>query len=344
MRLPAGGQGPPIGSNAADSPGAEWAPGGPRPKPSGKAQEDSLAVLERASALGRSGRAFALLTVVRTEGFSSAKAGDKGIWAGNDQWWGWVGGSCAGPIARRHARAALEDGQCRLICITRDLETPTRAGVLLEPMSCFSGGTIEILIEPRIPAPQLVVFGDSPVATALRRLGEAMGYRLRSVDPQADAPRGSQQTAEAHGGGEGRQLWVVVASHGDGDAIALRWALSAGAQYVGLIASRRRHASLQEQLHKSGLDSTAVAQVRGPAGLDIGARRPDEVALSVLAECIALMRADKAPSEQAAGSAPGREASPPRAPRAATATEPSTRPSSAGQSSDHGPGEIHEPK
>lgn len=283
---------------------------------------DSLGVLERAAELGRAGRAFALLTVVRTEGLSSGKIGDKGLLSDDGQWWGWVGGSCAGPVARRHARASLETGECRLLCISRDSETPDRPGVVLEPMTCFSGGTVEILIEPCVPAPELVVFGDSPVAAALRLLGEAMGYRLRSVDPNdAESPSTSESSgALGERAASAQQLWVVVASHGDGDAMALRWALAARAQYVGLIASRRRHAALQKQLIDAGLDDASVAQVRGPAGLDIGAKRASEVAVSVLAECVAVMRSGGS-TGKAEDTASTGAVSPPGAPEAAASAE-----------------------
>jgi xanthine dehydrogenase accessory factor len=187
---------------------------------------------------------------------------------------GWVGGSCAQDLVLREALRALSEGTPRLLRLSpeggRDEE-----GVVSERMTCHSGGTLEIYVEPFLPRPRLVVVGDSPVAKALASLGAPLGFQLSEhLDLGAALDLGDPSDA-----------WVVIASMGD-DEQALEDALRSGAPYVALVASRRRAASLREYLHARGLDEAALARLKAPAGLDIGARGGAEVALSILAEIV----------------------------------------------------------
>jgi CTP:molybdopterin cytidylyltransferase MocA/xanthine/CO dehydrogenase XdhC/CoxF family maturation factor len=221
------------------------------------------------------------MTVVRAAPPTSAKAGDKAILTEGGEWFGWVGGSCAEPTARRAAARALADGQCRLVHLTNDEADLVRPGVELAAMTCHSGGSLEIYVEPHLSDPRLIVFGRSPIAQAVCELGRMLAYRPVPVDLGAN--EGEPGALAALRGG--RHL-VVVASHGRFELEALTWALRSGATYVGLVTSQRRLPGVLERLREQGLTTEQLARLRAPAGLAIGATRPAEVALSILSQVV----------------------------------------------------------
>jgi xanthine dehydrogenase accessory factor len=143
-------------------------------------------------------------------------------------------------------------------------------------MTCHSGGTLEIYLEPVLPAPELVVVGDSPVAEALLTLAEPLGFRvLRSLDDIA--------TPDA---------WVVAAAmSSDEDHPLVRDALARDVRYVAMVASQRRTSAFVAELQDEGVADDALARLRAPAGLDIGAVNGPEIALSILAQIVQTRRA-----------------------------------------------------
>lgn len=251
------------------TPARSLAPSGPSSRLWGSAE-----LLPVAARLASEGTAFALITVVRAVRPTSGQPGDKAILTESGEWFGWVGGSCAEPTARRAARAALEDGQCRLIHLTNDETDFARSGVEVAAMTCHSGGSLELYVEPHLPQPSLVVFGHSPIARAVCELGAFMKYRVAQVTELGLLPE--------------RASFVVVASHGQAEVEVLGWALRSGASYVGLIASQRRWDDVRRRLSDLGPDQ--LARLRAPAGLRIRASAPEEVALSVLSEIVAESR------------------------------------------------------
>ncbi len=245
-----------------------------------------------------------LITVVRAVAPTSAKPGDKAILTEQGEWFGWVGGSCAEPTARRAALAALADGRCRLIHLTNDEAVAARSGVELAAMSCYSGGSLEIYVEPHLVEPALLVFGRSPIAQAVAELGAALKYQVTRVDlrPEAALADGGNADLAAVGPtsmanrmselpqAPGTNTFIVVASHGYAEHQALAWALSGEAAYVGLVSSQRRVPEVLRQLAERGVPAERLSQLRAPAGLAIGASGPEEVALSVLSEMVAARR------------------------------------------------------
>ena len=212
---------------------------------------------------------------------------------------GWLGGSCTQPTVVREAQRALAEGQPRLVALAPDPETARRPGVTVFPMTCNSGGSVDIYLEPVLPAPRLVVFGVSPTARALSKLGKAMGYSVVAVDPAAepelfpdadqvltDPGRAPKLFAPSHG-----PRYAVVATLGERDESAIRDALAMTPDYLGVVASRKRFAQMRETLLSGGVTAAAVDSIHSPAGLNIGAERPEEIALSVLAEIVELQRA-----------------------------------------------------
>ncbi len=233
----------------------------------------------RAAELSERGQAYAIATVVARRAPSSSIVGQKAIVESDGGFHGWLGGSCIEPVVRKEAREALRDGRPRLIVLAPDARS-ARPDAIVYPMTCHSGGTVEIYLEPQLPASLLLLYGDSPVSHALAAMGEQAGYRVRLLD-EPD----SRERLEADISDEARR-YAVVATLGDWDMEAVEDALRAGSHYVGLIASPRRSDEMRRLLLARKWDEDELRPLVGPAGLDIGAREPAEIAISILAELI----------------------------------------------------------
>jgi xanthine dehydrogenase accessory factor len=245
-------------------------------------------LLALAADLQQRGEAFALATVVRCEAPTSAKPGAKVLIREDGSVQGWVGGACAEPVVVREALSALRDGRPRLIGLYGEgARTPGRTEGMLEyGMTCHSGGTLEIYVEPYLPKPQLVLVGHGPVISSLASLGGAAGFAVSTLSENA-------QTAQLAQMGVDHRTSVVIASHADTDEDALARVLETDAGYVSLVASRRRAAVIFERVKQRGTSPDRFGRLKAPAGLDIGAITPEEIAVSILAEIIQHRRSGK---------------------------------------------------
>jgi xanthine dehydrogenase accessory factor len=234
----------------------------------------------RVAALEEERVAFVHATVVRAGRPASVRAGATALVLGDGTIEGFVGGHCAEPSVRLHALRALETGEALLLRIEPgDGTGTTTEGAVTEHNPCLSGGALEIFLEPHVPAPRILVVGETPIAHALAELGRAVGYAVAAhpdgaIDPHRD------------------DAALIVASHGRDEDRALATALEAGVPYVALVASRKRGEAVVADLD---VDDADRARVHTPAGLDIGARTPGEVTLSILAEIVASRRPQTAP-------------------------------------------------
>jgi xanthine dehydrogenase accessory factor len=227
-------------------------------------------LLERAQRLRSARTPFVLATVVRAQRPTSAKAGDSALVLPDGTIDGFVGGACAESTVRLEGLRLLATGESTLLRITPSgtADDPVE-GLVTVANPCLSGGTLEIFLEAMVPPPLVVVLGEAPVARALVEVGAALGYEMMQA---TDAIPGDAAA-------------VVVASHGRDEEPVLVAALRAGVPYVALVASRRRAAAVL-----AGLSDVDTSRVHAPAGLDIGARTPAEVALSIFAEVVASRR------------------------------------------------------
>jgi xanthine dehydrogenase accessory factor len=241
-------------------------------------------LLRLAADLAEREEPFVLAVVVRRQPASSAQPGNMALVTAGGDFHGWLGGSCTKPTVVREAARALTGGQPRLLVLTPDPAAEQRSGVDVFPMTCNSGGSVEIYLEPILPAPRLVVYGASPTAQALARLGQSMGYTAVAVDDDLEAFR--QSAAPAHA-----PRFTVVATMGEGDEEAIRAALALEPAYLGVVASAKRFATMRDTLLARGVPAAALDRIRCPAGLKIGARTPEEIALSILAEIVERQRA-----------------------------------------------------
>ena len=256
-------------------------------------------LLEQVAVLKGHGKPFVLATVVACKPPTSAKAGAKAVVQPDGSFHGWVGGSCAQPLVTQESLKALRDGQARLVLLApRPEEVDVGLeGTVLIPMTCQSEGTLAIYLEPFLPRRDLVVVGQSPTARSLAALGGSLGFQICVCDPAATEelfPEADAlvQDLQAVPGTIGPRSYVVVATMGHYDEEALEAVLSGQADYVGLVASPKRGRAVIDYLTAKGVSSEALQRVKYPAGLDIGAQTPEEVALSILTEIVQRMRAN----------------------------------------------------
>jgi xanthine dehydrogenase accessory factor len=237
-------------------------------------------LLELAYALTKAGEPFVLATVVWCERPTSAKPGAGAIIQADGTITGWIGGSCAQPVVIREAQRILREGDDSYLLRLGTSETaPERGDMRVFPMSCASGGVLDIFMEPHVPLPQLALIGDSPVISALKSLAEVAGFWVT----QFSTPDLSQLSIDEH-------TSIVVATHGYYDEEVLEQVLHSPAAYVGMVGSRKRAAACRDYLRTSGLTEQQIARLRAPVGLDIGAVTPAEIAASILAELIQVRR------------------------------------------------------
>ena len=245
--------------------------------------------LSKADELLTDGQSFAIAVVVRYQAPISGKPGNKAIIFPDGKIWGWIGGGCAQPVVVKEALKALADGQPRLIRISPS--SSPEEGTVDYTMTCHSGGTLDIYIEPVLPKPHILILGRSPVAKTLARLGKAIGYGISVVAPGADRetfPDSDLVQAELDLGQlkTTLQTFIVVSTQGESDEEALEQALLTKAAYVAFVASKAKASKLLDDFRERGVTADRLSQVRAPAGLDIAASSPEEIAVSILAEII----------------------------------------------------------
>ncbi len=258
----------------------------------------------RLQTLHEGGHPFVIATVVRAERPTSAKAGAKAIITEDGTLSGWIGGSCAEPTVKREAKKALQDGQPRFIrlCPAENMGQAPQEGVIEIALTCISGGTLEIYIEPQLAQPHLVVIGHLATAEALVRLGKDVGWRvsLLGLDVSRERFPAADQIIDELDFSRltvTKNSYIAVASHGNYDEDMLVAALQSEVPYVALVASKKRASAILQYLNESNLTQEQIARLKYPAGLDFGAVTPEEIALSILAEIIQRRRLSRGVSQ-----------------------------------------------
>ena len=241
----------------------------------------------RARELTERGEPFVTATVVRAQRPTSVEAGDTALVLADGTIEGFVGGVCAAHSVRAYSLQAIESGEAVLLRILpfgdeaeigpEGRETANEDGAVTVENPCLSGGAIEVFLEPVLPAPRVLVVGDTPIAAAILRLGGELALDVVPIDAEEVAPAPGD-------------LALVVASHGLGEVQALRRGLEAGLPYVGLVASGKRGDGVLGELRGEGVPAELLDRIDVPAGIEIGARTPAEIALSILAVVVAVRR------------------------------------------------------
>ena len=250
--------------------------------------------LNKASELLAQGEPFAVAEVVRYLSPISGKVGDKAIVFADGTVWGWIGGGCAQPAVIKEALKALKDGRPRLVRIS-PTSSSQEEGIVAYNMTCHSGGTLDVYIEPVLPKPNILILGGSPVGRTLAKLGKAINYSVSVAGPQADRttyPDADQVQAylDLSGVRIGPQTFIVVSTQGECDEEALEQALRTDASYVAFVASKVKAAKVLQSVGERGIRAERLNQVRAPAGLNIQAGTEEEIAVSILAEIVQLSK------------------------------------------------------
>jgi xanthine dehydrogenase accessory factor len=232
---------------------------------------------------------FAVATVIKISGSVSAKTGAKSIIDGNGETlFGWVGGGCAEEAVREAALESLRDGQTRIVPLDLDDE------ILGVGMPC--GGTMEVYVEPYKPRPELMIIGHGRIAEVLAELAHTVHFSITVNDSGA--------TREAFPLAEhliisdldfskmqvGPQTYVVVVTQHKGDQHSIKKALEGEGPYIGLVASTKRAKLVFEYLLDEGVAPEELKRVHSPAGLDFAGTTPEEIALSIVGEMVAIRR------------------------------------------------------
>lgn len=258
--------------------------------------------LQKAQKLNEGKEAYATAIIVRRKIPSSGKPGDKAIITKDGQIHGWIGGGCTRGIVLKESLLAIREGKSRLISISPDANLGDSSYSKMYSMTCQSGGEVDVYIEPVLPKPHIVIFGTSHIAMALSKISKAMSYQVscvvqvadKNLFPQADQLinisdfTNDQVLDNSH---------VVVCTQGEGDAEALHKAIGLNMDYLAFVASRKKANAIFKDLRNMGISFDQLKTIKTPAGLDINAKLPEEVAISILAQIIEDFRSNNAKDE-----------------------------------------------
>ena len=249
--------------------------------------------LNKAQDLVNRGEPFVVALVVNYQAPISGKPGYRAIVTADGEIWGWIAGGCSQGIIVEESLQVLKSGQPRLIKITPDIDE-NNPGTMDRKMTCHSGGTLEVYLEPVVPRPQVIIFGTSATAIALSKLSKAMDYQVSALGPdsqklmpEADTHFDDFEPTEIK---VNDNTFVIVATQGEGDELAIASALKLSAPYCAFVASKKKSQTLIKEMRESGFSEEQLKSIKSPAGLDIKASRPEEIALSILAEMVMALR------------------------------------------------------
>jgi xanthine dehydrogenase accessory factor len=207
----------------------------------------------------------------------------------------------------KEALLSMEDHQPRLVVISQDSQRPYCENTRLYNMTCQSGGEVEVYIEPVLPRPSMVIFGTSHIGRSLSRISHSMDYQVKvvanSIDKDAYPNAVSVEEIKTLAPQSiNPKSYLVICTQGEGDLEALKKALESDAGYIAFVASRKKANALFSDLRKLGVTMDQLKKIQVPAGLDIGAKLPEEVAISILSQIIKHFRADSENQDETPGS------------------------------------------
>ncbi len=249
--------------------------------------------IQRASELEKKSIPFAIATVIDTVAPTSAKPMAKAIITLDRKMEGWIGGGCARDTVIDEALYCLKTGMASVLRLSPEQLSDGNVSYKKEIfLACESGGTLEFHIEPVLPMTKLVIYGNTPTVSALVKMAEILNYEIYTMAPgisKMDLPDGvikKEEFSIIEG-----QCVAIVATQGDGDLKALKAAVASKPEFLSLIASKKKTNTLLKQLENEGIEKDMIGSIKFPAGLDIGAITPQEIAVSIMAELVQQKRA-----------------------------------------------------
>ncbi len=264
--------------------------------------------------LSKKRASFATAVVVKHDTPISGKSGDKAIILNDGSLLGWIGGGCTNPIIIKEGLSAINSGESKLIVIDPEKNSDNGPGEKHFQMTCHSGGSLSVYVEPVFPRPLIIVMGDSPVASSLLKMSIELGYETLwavshdKVNETLEVDR-KQKNFDLKNINLSSPCFIIVCTQGENDWEALESAMKSTVNYVAFVGSRRKTEILKKELLESGVSQDRLEDVVNPAGIDLKAKTPSEIALSILAEIIQLLRVDT--SETQLVSEPLKEATDP---------------------------------
>ena len=241
------------------------------------------------------GEEFAVAQVIWREAPSSGKPGDKAIILKDGTMIGWIGGGCVKGIAVKEAQEAIRENKSRLVRIDPDEGNSEDSSHKTYRMTCHSGGTMELFIEPITPNPQLIIVGKSNIARALSKLSIATNLRVHVLSNDVNkgmfpGVKNIYDRVDFSKINIDKNTFIVVATQGEDDEESIRKALETSCNYVGFISSLRKSVKIKEYLLQTELSANRINELKTPVGMDINAKLPEEIAISILAEIVQLFR------------------------------------------------------
>ena len=265
----------------------------------------SFDIFDQIQKLRKSGEAFCVATVVRTADVTSAKAGAKAAVTASGEIIGHLGGGCVKRAVKTAGQDALRTGEALMIRVKpseKVVSLTDEDGAQVYKSGCPSGGTVDLLIEPFEMPPMLVVFGHTPISEAIAAHGHLAGYRIAtSTELGFESASKEFQGTDISDLGIGERDFIVVASQGAQDLASLRAAIESPARRVSMVASSRKAEVLGRKLVDAGVAEAQVARLKSPAGIDLKAIDPHDIALSVMAEIVLWRNTDMTSQEKEAG-------------------------------------------
>ena len=252
--------------------------------------------LRKATELNEKKIPYATAVVVRRKIPSSGKPGDKAIITAEGKMHGWIGGGCTQGIVLKEALLSIQEGKPRHISITPSGTGSEEIYTKSYSMSCQSGGEVDVFIEPVLPKPTIHIFGVSHIGIALSKLAAAANFPVICVGEQSDNTIFTEVDSfiSFEDFAQTDSSYAVVCTQGHQDELSLLHAVKANPAYLSFVSSRKKANAIFSYLRKEGISFDQLKEINTPAGLDIGAKLPEEVAISILAQIIQHSRKDKA--------------------------------------------------
>tara|TARA_S200000501_G_C20746672_1_gene709808 strand:- start:23 stop:976 length:954 start_codon:yes stop_codon:yes gene_type:complete len=245
--------------------------------------------IKRASELKKRGRPFAIATVINTIAPASAKPMSKAIIHHNGDIEGWIGGGCSISTVITESLKCIKNGKAIVLRLSPENVSKDKVTFKKEVfLNCESGGTLEFHIEPVLPMTKLIIYGCTPTVYALAKMGSLLNYECFICSPNAESIPGLPKNIHIVKDYKifSDQCVAVLATQGENDLQALKSAIDSKPKFISMIISKKKASSLLMQLEKQGYSKENISTVKFPAGMDINASTPEEIAVSILAELI----------------------------------------------------------
>ena len=241
------------------------------------------------------GSDFAIAQVIAREAPCSGKVGDKALILETGELVGWIGGGCVKGIVVKEGLEVIKNKRYRRVRISPEGGTSDSEQYKNYVMSCQSEGTVELLIEPILAQPEIIVVGKSEIARKLVRLAAVSGFGVSAMANDADEavfPEAMEVIDGIQFGNlkNSKNAYIIVATQGEEDEKAVLEALKTESNYIGFVASKKKATHIREYLEGKKISSEQIENLHSPAGLDINAKLASEVAISILGGIIADFR------------------------------------------------------